>query len=82
MDRSLLPKPDDVLVTRENNEWVLTCYVNDQTEIRLRIQHTNRMDRTMQSVRSAKAAINYSEKSDDWTSHLSIWTLPGTRSPI
>jgi hypothetical protein len=42
MDRSLLPEPDDVVVNRVNNEWELTYYVNDQTAIRLRIQHTNR----------------------------------------
>jgi hypothetical protein len=44
MDSSLLPKPEDIEVDKQNNEWVLTYRVNDHATLRLRIQHWNRVD--------------------------------------
>jgi hypothetical protein len=44
MDRWLLPRPEDVLVDKQNNKWVLTYRVNDQTTLRLRLRHIHRED--------------------------------------
>jgi hypothetical protein len=44
MDCSLLPKPEDIEVDKQNNEWVLTYRVNARTTLRLRLQHWHRGD--------------------------------------
>jgi hypothetical protein len=41
MDRSLLPRPEDVVVDKVNNEWVFEYSVNAQTTLQLRVQHWN-----------------------------------------
>jgi hypothetical protein len=41
VDKSLLPNPDDIRVDRKGDEWVLMYWVNDQTTLRIRLQHTS-----------------------------------------
>ena len=44
MDRSLLPRPEDVEVDKLNNEWLLSYSVNEQITLRLRLQHSQNAD--------------------------------------
>ena len=44
MDRSLLPKPENIVVNKQNDEWVVTHRVDTQTVIRLRLWHFNRRE--------------------------------------